>query len=576
MFARMKSYAIRFLSVGLCVASTQLLSSEVNAQNPPPSLELQWFRPAMGGGMLETNVGEVTGHLTGTASVWTSYSRRPLRTELSQDGVPLGDVVSERVDVWASAGLGLFDVAELRVLVPFVAYQDGLNTDIVRLAAGSESLTSSTLGDVSADLRVALLEQGDASPAVAVRFAAYLPTGDPEQLAGNPDGAYEGTLIVSKTLGLHVLALEAGYVYRPEAMRLINLEIGDEILYRLGYRVRLGRTARPRPLSVLMEVAGRTTADRAFGTGGGSIESDVSMEGRLGLRYRWSGPLGLIDLDIAGGFALANGYGSSQPRVLLGGSYATSDPVADDDGDGLVNAYDECPDEAEDIDDFQDEDGCPDLDNDNDEIPDEDDECPNEPEDLDDTDDLDGCPDEEIPDTDDDGYGDDVDKCVNEAEDFDRFEDEDGCPEPDNDGDGLADLNDLCPNEPEDKDGVEDDDGCPDDEKPRQLVQMRRGRIEFMRPVRFEPDGDTLAKGSLQILEQAAELLKRRAKPKITVQVFPERPNRNSRLVAKTRAERLTKELVLLGVEESRITAQVGRWKRKRRGEVTVLFGRGK
>ena len=129
---------------------------------------------------------------------------------------------------------------------------------------------------------------------------------------------------------------------------------------------------------------------------------------------------------------------------------------------------------------------------------------------------------------------------MNEAEDFDRFEDEDGCPAPDNDGDGLADLNALCPNAPEDKDGVEDDDGCPDDEKPRQLVQMRR------------------------------------AKPKITVQVFPERPNRNSRLLAKTRAERITKELVFLGVEENRITTQVGRWKRKRRGEVSVLFGRGK
>jgi len=55
---------------------------------------------------------------------------------------------------------------------------------------------------------------------------------------------------------------------------------------------------------------------------------------------------------------------------------------------------DKCPLKAEDVDGFQDEDGCPDLDNDLDGILDADDQCPNEPETFNGYNDEDGCPDE--------------------------------------------------------------------------------------------------------------------------------------------------------------------------------------
>src|SRR5213075_2360218 len=45
------------------------------------------------------------------------------------------------------------------------------------------------------------------------------------------------------------------------------------------------------------------------------------------------------------------------------------------------------------MDNFQDEDGCPDPDNDKDGIPDKDDKCPNEPETINGFQDEDGCPD---------------------------------------------------------------------------------------------------------------------------------------------------------------------------------------
>ncbi len=98
----------------------------------------------------------------------------------------------------------------------------------------------------------------------------------------------------------------------------------------------------------------------------------------------------------------------------------------DRDGDGMSDARDLCPDDPEDLDGFEDADGCPDLDNDGDGIADVDDLCPSV------------------------------------AEDRDGFEEEDGCPDPDNDQDGILDFDDHCPNQPETMNGFDDYDGCPD------------------------------------------------------------------------------------------------------------------
>jgi len=66
----------------------------------------------------------------------------------------------------------------------------------------------------------------------------------------------------------------------------------------------------------------------------------------------------------------------------------------DIDSDGIENIFDGCPEEAEDFDDIQDSDGCPEEDADDDGIKDEKDECPEEVEDADDFEDDDGCPEE--------------------------------------------------------------------------------------------------------------------------------------------------------------------------------------
>jgi len=96
-------------------------------------------------------------------------------------------------------------------------------------------------------------------------------------------------------------------------------------------------------------------------------------------------------------------------------------------------------------------------DKDHDGVPNKTDTCKEEPEDMDSFEDDNGCPD---PDNDADGLMDADDKCPNEAEDKDMFQDTDGCPDPDNDGDGVNDAEDTCENEKEDNQGAKD--GCPD------------------------------------------------------------------------------------------------------------------
>ena len=149
------------------------------------------------------------------------------------------------------------------------------------------------------------------------------------------------------------------------------------------------------------------------------------------------------------------GFGSVGLTVALGGNERHDDR----DGDGLVDSEDRCPSDPEDMDSFEDSDGCPDRDNDSDGVLDAADACPNDAEDRDGFEDADGCPDT---DNDQDGLHDGSDHCPNVAEDMDQYQDDDGCPDLDNDADGFADSADRCPNEAETRNGFEDEDGCPD------------------------------------------------------------------------------------------------------------------
>jgi OOP family OmpA-OmpF porin len=88
------------------------------------------------------------------------------------------------------------------------------------------------------------------------------------------------------------------------------------------------------------------------------------------------------------------GLGKSNMDIGIMSEEALHKLASDNDNDGITGVNDLCPNDEEDIDGFEDEDGCPDFDNDSDGVADGDDKCPMQPETKNGYQDEDGCPDE--------------------------------------------------------------------------------------------------------------------------------------------------------------------------------------
>ncbi|MBI4818966.1 MAG: OmpA family protein [Deltaproteobacteria bacterium] len=230
----------------------------------------------------------------------------------------------------------------------------------------------------------------------------------------------------------------------------------------------------------------------------------------------------------------------------------------DQDQDGIPDATDSCPAQAETVNGINDGDGCPDdvyaslllsrPDSDGDGLPDDKDACGAEAEDLDGFADGDGCPD---PDNDADGAPDDRDSCPGEAEDVDGFEDSDGCPDADNDVDGVSDRDDRCPNEPETKNGFEDLDGCPD----RGRVEIHGSLLQLAEPVKFKTNRAEILPESFGVLDAVVSVLQGRADLRVRVEGHTDDRGRyqaNVELSA-ARAQSVVRYLSNKGVAPSRL-----------------------
>ena len=219
----------------------------------------------------------------------------------------------------------------------------------------------------------------------------------------------------------------------------------------------------------------------------------------------------------------------------------------DADGDGIDDARDRCPEQRGDAA----EEGCPDSDGDG--LVDLDDRCPREAEDLDRFEDDDGCPE---PDNDLDKIVDAQDQCPDDAELVNGFEDEDGCPEPDQDKDGIVDALDKCPTEPETYNGNDDDDGCPDG---RETVLVTDTEVRIFEKIFFEPGKATIKAKSFALLDTVYNALEQH--PRVTsVRVEGHTDDvgdakLNEELSAR-RAESVRQYLIDKGIDPDRLTAR--------------------
>ncbi len=408
------------------------------------------------------------------------------------------DIVSSLLTLQLWGGFVLLERLQIGLNLPIVLYGDGEGYTYLDSTSGRPVPQTAAfaggfagLSDPRLSLKLRILDPDASGNGVMLSAAAWVSAPLGYYVA---DQRFVGDR--APNVGAHAiggfhfdgfrLALNLGFAFREEQQN-IRSQVGFEAVWGLAAAYRFVPW-----MEVLVEATGATSFGQRFDS-----EAPTELRGAVGFY------IGEVSFNLGGGAGIVYGAGVPVAHVFGGFTYAPT-PDRDSDGDGVLDSIDGCPGDPEDMDGFDDEDGCPELDNDGDGVPDATDPCADEAEDLDEYEDEDGCPEEDndgdgirdgydscpntpedrdgdrdndgCPDTDTDGDGieDSADQCVSEAEDFDGFADEDGCPEADVDGDGVPDEDDECPEEAEDLDGYQDRDGCPEERTGRRPRQ--RGR----------------------------------------------------------------------------------------------------
>lgn len=537
------------------VAAVSALAADANAQ-PAPTEELrnfpaEQFRVATDRqGMLNVEWPAVRPAGSFEAGLWNGFADDPLVLYRDIDGqrTAVATLVEKRYGGELFASVSVFDWAQLSLVAPVAVVQRRdlqSNSELVMVP----ELGEAGLGDLRVVPKFQLLNAEDHHIDVAVIPAFTLPMGSANDYFRESSATFIPELGIGRDADGFRIAANIGYRLRGETV-ILDLEVDDEVFYRLGAGYRLHKY--DIPLEIDATLAGAFSSERPF-----DYANQSPLELALGPTYDFNEYVALFG---AAGFGLVrSGYGTPDWRILMGVRVVLTaeQEIPDRDGDGIPDDLDECPDEPEDIDEFEDEDGCPDLDNDEDLVPDLKDGAPNDPEDRDGFEDEDGVPD---PDNDGDGVPDELDKCPNVP----GVPENKGCPvekppppppppppapsDPDRDGDGVPDYLDNCPDEP----GPVENQGC----KRKRLAKIKVSGIELVDKVYFRTGRDVIETRSFPLLDDVADVLNNH--PNIsTVMVEGHTDSRGAlgynMLLSQRRAESVMRYLTRKGVAATRL-----------------------
>ncbi len=396
------------LLVSAAAIFSLLSPGPVRAQSGFRSLDVGTFAPTPDPlGFLSLPGSRMPGPGAWNAGLWVQWVRAPLSVQVS-DGAEL-ELIGQRTEGFLQAEFGLGEKVALSLALPLVLSQSG-QVALVDEAGGA--LDTVAAGDPSVQLRFRLHGEGTGAAwkppegfGLALLAGARLPWGTEGTFTGEPLARWELGLVGD----FHVLGLGVGGMlgmrFRGEERRLGRSVFGNELRYGLALKVPLPLGASELRVRALAELRGAVGLAAGSGASTNPLVADLGLAVDVGDASLWSSV----------GTGLLAGAGAPRVRAVLGVQWRPR--ARDHDGDGLTDDRDECPYLPEDLDGFEDEDGCLDPDDDLDGVEDADDACPREPAD---------------PEQDADG---------------------DGCPDPDRDGDGVPDAKDRCPEQPGEGDG---------------------------------------------------------------------------------------------------------------------------
>jgi outer membrane protein OmpA-like peptidoglycan-associated protein len=477
---------------------------ELNRFHPPPLLN-----DGLGLAGADT-----PGHLQLDVQLYADYAHNPLVLDLAT-GDSYG-VVTEQLALHAAVALGLSRRAAVFFGMPvnLMMLGDDPPAGILTRLPRPEG---TGLGDAHVGARARLVGDSHSTWLFAVQASLFMPlasVNNDQRYSGDEGVSLDQKLLLQANLGRFRLRADIGLRVRRH-VSLPAIRVGDEFTFGAGAEYAPGNRA----LRVLAELTGASFLNEL----GGKPQTPLDL--LVGVKYLH--PKGLA-AGVGAGPGLTAGLGTPAWRVLVTLGLTASLKSLDADADGIVDTADACPNEKEDLDGFQDQDGCPDGDNDADGLQDTRDQCPNVAEDGDGVADQDGCPDL---DDDRDGVPDADDRCPNEAVGSEPEPGRPGCPNRDHDNDNIADHNDACPDQPEDMDGFEDHDGCPDLDNdhdsvadaldrcpleagdassagcPLARLDAAAGLIRFEVPLGFGLGNDQLAPESVRVLQAVLQLL---------------------------------------------------------------------
>jgi outer membrane protein OmpA-like peptidoglycan-associated protein len=470
-----------------------------------PDIQVERFRPAPGPADYLNVFGTgVPDHLEWGGNFYLSVADDPM--QISTRNFPFRETIDDQTTLSLLGYVGLYEKFEVGILLPITVLQTSQELQPI-LPPGSgttQDLSLMGLNDWRISGKYQILDLLKAPLGVAVVGGLYLPIATSNTLTS--DGGFGGELLAAADYWLWRgirLGANLGYRYRPGREVLRDSTLGDEIVWGVAFNVPLFIEE----LDAILEIDGAISVAPDEGYGGlskGEVPAELKFAGRYSINDDWTATFGL-------GSSLGEGIGSPDLRAFFGlGGYWVSGGrwSYDYDGDGFYGSIDLCPDETEDVDGFEDDDGCLDPDNDGDGVPDTVDRCPGTPAGAQVR--TDGCIDDDF---DGDGIPNSEDECPEDPEDLDGVEDDDGCPDPDNDGDGVADTVDECPNEAETVNGFMDEDGCPDD--PSEKVTITNDRLVIADKVHFESAKATIRQESFSILDEVAQVLNNNAQIKL-------------------------------------------------------------